>query len=146
MFDLDNGGQRRHKGCADAMKKWRRYLLGQSEDVGMYTQHLFFAFDRKGNMHRRLGGQIFLEEQAVITQMGPLVVAALLGRSHLLAPERAVWGRSKIVKAGGVVKPLDAWRVGNGITMRLAKLLVSIEANIAGKARDIISSRVKPKV
>jgi hypothetical protein len=144
MFDLDSGGKGRHTACADALKKWRKYLFGLSEDVGMYSQHLFFAFQRGSTTHKRLGGQIFLEEQVVVSQVGPLIVAALLGRSRLSRRERAIWDRSRIVKGGGVVKPLDVWRVGSAITPRLTTLLASIEANAARKARDIISRRVRP--
>jgi len=146
MFHLAGGGSGRHKGCADALKKWRKYLFGLAEDVGMYSQHLFFAFKPDSVMHKRLGGQIFLEQQVVVSQVGPLTIAALLGRSHLSARERAIWDRSRIVKAGGVIKPLDAWRVGSEITLGLMKVLGSIEANTANKALDLLSSgRIGPR-
>jgi hypothetical protein len=143
MFDLTGGEAGKPRACGDALKKWRRFLLGRCRDVGMYTQHLFVAVDPKGVMHRRLGGQILAEQHVVVSQVGPLTIAGLLGRAHLAfsARERAIWEQSKVSRDGGTIQPLDYWRVGSKITWSLIKVLTSTEAILTGKAREMVSAR-----
>lgn len=106
-----------------AYKRWKDYIRGKARDLGPYTQHLFIVFDPKVSMHKGLGGEVFVEDRLVLSQVGHLFIIGLLDRSHLSARDLDVWSHSIVHKDGGTIKPVLEWRVGSEVTPDFARLL-----------------------
>jgi hypothetical protein len=116
----------RHKAderAKKAYKRWKDYLRGRTGQLGQYTQHLFIVFDPEVPLHKGLGGQVFVEDRVVLSQVGPLFIIGLLDRSQLSGKDIEMWSHSKIYEDGGAIKPVLEWRVGSEVTPDFARFL-----------------------
>jgi hypothetical protein len=125
-----------------ACKHWKDFLRGRRSRVAPYSQHLFVVFDKDDSLHLGLGGDVYPHQQLVLSQIGPLFIVGLLGRSHLSLEEIDVWSHSIILEGGGSIKPISKWRVNSEITLDFAKFLAS-RANATKHRRDEVNSKDK---
>lgn len=126
---------------AGASRRWKDYLRGKKPRVGPYTQHLFIVFDPDASMHKGLGGQVFVAERLVLSQIGPLFIIALLDRSHLSVTDLDIWSQSKLGEGGGTIKPISSWRVGTQLTLDCARLLARHESAIKRRLLGMANER-----
>jgi hypothetical protein len=112
-----------HKNLRKAVNAWRDYLRGKKRDVGTFSQHLFIAYDHSEiHRHNALGGQMFPQDDVILSRIGPLHIVAQLERKGLSQKEIKIWEKSKI-QTCGTVSSIKSWNVGGDITMQLIKLL-----------------------
>jgi hypothetical protein len=106
------------------MKQWRDYLLGRKSGVRQFSQHLFVVFDRETELHKGLGGEIFVEDRLVFSHLGPLFMVGLMGRRGLSLSDISVWEMSELRPESGTITPLSKWLVGTNVTKNLIRRLV----------------------
>ena len=123
-----------------AYKRWKDYLRGKADDLGPYTQHLFVVFDPEVPLHKGLGGQVFPEDCAVVSQIGPLFMVGLLDRSHLPLDYLEMWSHSMVSEDGGTIKPVSEWRVGSTVTPDFARFLKWHEAMTKHRIRTVVAN------
>jgi hypothetical protein len=119
-----------------ASRYWSRHLLAKRKDVGPYSQHAFIAFGenipgKDAEWHRMIGGQIFFEERLVLSRIGPLLIAGLLDRAHLILSEIRTWERSRLHPTAGIITPISKHRYEDSLTPGFARLLNQLESRLA---------------
>ncbi len=80
---------------------------------------------------------MFIDDGLVLSQIGPLFIVGLLGRSYLSLDEIKVWNRSELLPGGGQVTPIQEWRVGGNITLRFARFLARHEIFVIKGVLDV---------
>jgi len=120
-----------------ACRQWKSYLLRNKHRVEPYSQHIFIVHDRVMERHNALGGNVFLNENLVFTQIGPLWILGLLSREGLGLNDIKVWDKSRLRPDGGTIQPIQEWRVGKTITLQLSKFLSQFEIAITSRAREV---------
>lgn len=119
-----------------AYKRWKDYLRGRVDHLGPYTQHLFIIFDPKVPLQKGLGGNVFVEDRVVVSQIGPLFMVGLLDRGHLPVSYLEMWSPSVVSEDGGTVKPVLQWRAGSAVPPDFARFLRWHEATIMYRIRE----------
>jgi hypothetical protein len=104
-------------------RRWKEYLLEERPDVRPFSQHIFVLVGGEVDWHKGLGGEVFADDELVLSQVGPLYMVGLLERRHISAKERNIWLQSELCPTGGTITPISEWRVGENITGRFAQVL-----------------------
>lgn len=138
MNSLEHDTTKRDQTVRPACRQWRDYLRGKRSSVGIYSQHVFVVFGRELEFHKGLGGNVFLHQDVVLSQIGPLFIVGQLRQERLSLPDLKIWNESQVFESGGVVSPISAWRVGTNITRRFAKLLAKHERTIITQLIDLM--------
>jgi hypothetical protein len=112
LYHLHGQPGRANAQVKPALKLWREYLLGKKREVRSFSQHLFVVFDKEAELHKGLGGELYLDDGFVLSHVGPLFMVGLLGRSHLSLSDIKVWEASELHPAGGTITPIREWHVG----------------------------------
>jgi hypothetical protein len=94
---------------ADAMRRWKRFLLDKEGVLGPFTQHLFVIVDQQHGLHESLGGEVYLDLGLVFSHVGPLFIVGLFDRKRLKPHELTIWDRSQISGGGGTMEPITRW-------------------------------------
>jgi hypothetical protein len=110
-----------------ACRQWKSYLLGNNRRVEPFSQHIFIIHDAKLRRHNVLGGNIFPKHGFVFTEIGPLSMFGLLGRSGLDLKEIRIWDTSMFRSEGGIIQPVREFRIGTAITMKCTQFLGEYE-------------------
>ncbi len=110
-----------------AVKVWRKFLLGEQETIGQYTQHAFVLNDQSVGFHRMLSSSVHPDQTLVMTQAGSLLIIGLLERSGLSESESKIWEFSRIRPHKGSINRIKEWRVGRSVTLKFAQLLSEIQ-------------------
>lgn len=103
---------------------WREYLLGKTQTVGPYTQHVCIVADLDSLWSQRIGGQVAYVHNLVITQIGPLIVfGRLKGQSRLTRDERNALNRTELTNNGGMLQTISQTEKNLALTDDMADLL-----------------------
>jgi hypothetical protein len=123
-------------------KRWKDQLLAENIDVKPYSQHLYVIYNRKAGFHQMLGGEPSLDEQIILSQVGPLIIIGLLNRAHLSLSDLEIWSKNEISPNGGIIRPIVGWHVGDNITQSLTRHLQGHEAWLGIRVQQ---KRIKDK-
>ena len=137
MHDVESGRVKDGGRLRERMRHWRQYLLGRKPRVEPFTQQLFVVYPTDYVTHKALGGQVFLDQHLVLSQIGPLFIVGLLGHKQLSVSDLRFWESSRVRPEGGQVKGVEEWKVGSRITVELMRLLFKHDYRIKKKIVDL---------
>jgi hypothetical protein len=76
----------------------------------------------------RNGGRTSIEKEGVILlQLGPMFIFSILSRAGMSLRDVKMWEASLLSENGGVISPVQEWRVGKNIRLPAARLLATHE-------------------
>jgi hypothetical protein len=107
----------------EALSRWKKFLLGKRNDVMPYSQHLFVVFGKGVDWHKTMGGEVFPNEQVILSQFGPLFIVSLLSRGGRSLAELREWDKSEVRPDGGEVRPITDWNIGQAISPPFDRVL-----------------------
>lgn len=121
-----------------AFKAWESFLLGESEDIGDFTQHAFVIRDEM-IWHERLGMYVSYPHNLVFTQVGPLMCFGVLGPQP---PEDKKTLRQSLVKpAGGVLCNIIAHAVNGTLTQSMRYIIDFADEHCNWRVTEFSKSR-----
>lgn len=138
----------------DACRHWREFLLGKRRDLRPFSQHAF-VFDHPMGFERSLTGNVILAGPLIgpqgvpvaqvstsltLTQIGPLLVVGLLGRSGMEAGDRRVWDASRVLPEGAITRT-NTWLVGQTYTEDLRRVLHHSEVWAESRVRLLVNAK-----
>jgi hypothetical protein len=88
-----------------AVRRWKDFLLGRTDSLRPYSQHVFCVMtDSQIAWHRAAGGQIGMDEDIVNSQMGPLYIFGLIDRKRLTRKDVTILAASEVQGAGQLTR------------------------------------------
>lgn len=110
-----------------ASKVWREFLLQRRKTVGALSLHAFVVYEKQIGLHKAAGARVIEEEGVILMQLGPMFMFSILSRAGMSLTDLKMWEASRLSEDGGIIAPVDEWRVGRNITMPAARILVNHE-------------------